>query len=143
MAAVIGFHRGETDAARHRLAAAEPHAKWIGNRPISELALARSLDYEQAGALPKALATLTAGFANSTEDLGEMEDLLPDAVRLATQTGDLTPRRSSRITPPRSPPSRKSRTGRPTRCTAAACWTAMRPGCWRPHSVMTTPADRC
>jgi hypothetical protein len=35
------------------------------------------------------LAALTAGFANSTEDLGEIEDLLPDAVRLATQAGDL------------------------------------------------------
>ena len=90
IAAVIGFHRGETDAARRHLAAAEPHAKRIGNRPISELALARSLDCEQAGALPEALAALTAGFANSTEDLGEIEDLLPDAVRLATQTGDLS-----------------------------------------------------
>jgi DNA-binding CsgD family transcriptional regulator len=88
IAAVIGFHRGETDTARHHLTAAEPHAKRLGNRPISQLALARSLDYEQAGALPEALAALTAGFANSTEDLGEIEDLLPDAVRLATQAGD-------------------------------------------------------
>ena len=90
IAAVIGFHRGQTDTARRRLAAAEPHAKRIGNRPISQLALARSLDCEQAGALPEALAALTAGFAHSTEDLGEIEDLLPDAVRLATQAGDLS-----------------------------------------------------
>ena len=89
MVAVIGFHRGETDAARRHLAAAVPHATRIGNRSISELALARSLDCEQAGALPEALAALTAGFANSTEDLGEIEDLLPDAVRLATLVGDL------------------------------------------------------
>jgi DNA-binding CsgD family transcriptional regulator/tetratricopeptide (TPR) repeat protein len=89
IAAVIGFHRDQTDAARRHLAAAEPHAKRIGNRPISQLALARSLDCEQAGALPEALAALTAGFAHSTEDLGEIEDLLPDAVRLATQAGDL------------------------------------------------------
>jgi DNA-binding CsgD family transcriptional regulator len=89
IAAVIGFHRGETATARRHLLAAEPHAKRIGNRPISQLALARSLDCEQAGALPEALAALTAGFANSTEDLGEIEDLLPDAVRLATQTGGL------------------------------------------------------
>jgi DNA-binding CsgD family transcriptional regulator/tetratricopeptide (TPR) repeat protein len=89
IAAVIGFHRGETDTARRHLIAAEPHAKRIGNRPISQLALARSLDCEQAGALPEALDALTAGFANSTEDLGEIEDLLPDAVRLATQTGGL------------------------------------------------------
>ena len=90
IAAVIGFHRGETDTARRHLAAAEPHAKRIENRPISQLALAHSLDCEQADALPEALAALTAGFANSTEDLGEIEDLLPDAVRLATQTGDLS-----------------------------------------------------
>jgi tetratricopeptide (TPR) repeat protein len=90
VAAVIGFHRGETDAARRHLAAAEPHAKRLGNRPVSQLALARSLDCEQADALPEALAALTAGFANSTETLGEIEDLLPDAVRLAIQTGDLS-----------------------------------------------------
>jgi DNA-binding CsgD family transcriptional regulator len=90
IAAVIGFHRGETDTARRHLAAAEPHAKRLGNRPISQLALARSLDCEQAGELPQALAALTAGFANSTEDLGEIEDLLPDAVRLAAQAGDLS-----------------------------------------------------
>ena len=90
IAAVIGFHRGETDTARRHLAAAVPHAERLVNRSISELALARSLDYEQADTLPEALAALTAGFAISAEDLGEIEDLLPDAVRLATQTGDLT-----------------------------------------------------
>jgi tetratricopeptide (TPR) repeat protein len=89
IAAVIGFHRGQTDTARCHLAAAVPHAERIGNRPIGPLALARSLDCEQAGTLPEALVALTAGFANSTEDLGEIEDLLPDAVRLATQVGDL------------------------------------------------------
>jgi DNA-binding CsgD family transcriptional regulator/tetratricopeptide (TPR) repeat protein len=90
IAAVIAFHRGQTDTAARHLTAAEPHAKRLGNRPISQLTLARSLDREQAGALPEALAALTAGFANSTEDLGEIEDLLPDAVRLATQAGDLS-----------------------------------------------------
>jgi DNA-binding CsgD family transcriptional regulator/tetratricopeptide (TPR) repeat protein len=89
IAAVIGFHRGETDTAQRHLAAAVPHAKRIGNRTIYPLAQARSLDCEYTGALPEALAALTAGFAYSTEDLGEFEELLPDAVRLATQTGDL------------------------------------------------------
>ena len=89
IAAVICFHRGEIAAARRHLAAAVPHAKRIGHRPIGSLALARSLDCEHADALPEALAALTAGFANSTEDLGEIEDLLADAVRLATATGDL------------------------------------------------------
>ncbi len=90
IAAVICFHRGEITAARDHLAAAVPHARRIGHRLIGPLALARSLDCEHAGALPEALAALTAGFASSTEDLEEVEDLFADAVRLATQTGDLS-----------------------------------------------------
>ena len=90
IAAVICFHRGEIDVARRHLAAAAPHAERIGYRLIGPLALARSLDCEQAGALPEALAALTAGFADGTEDLDEMEDLFANAVRLAAETGDLT-----------------------------------------------------
>ncbi len=89
IAAVICFHRGEITAASRHLAAAVPHARRIGNRVIGPLALARSLDCEQAGALPEALAALTAGFADNTEELDEIEDMLADAVRLATKTGDL------------------------------------------------------
>jgi DNA-binding CsgD family transcriptional regulator len=88
IAAVISFHRGEIAAARRYLDAAVPHATGIGNRLIGPLALARSLDCEQADSLPDALAVLTAGFADNTEELEEIEDLLADAVRLATQTGD-------------------------------------------------------
>jgi DNA-binding CsgD family transcriptional regulator len=47
------------------------------------------MDREHAGALPEALATLTAGFTDSTEELDEVENLLADAVRLATKIGDL------------------------------------------------------
>jgi DNA-binding CsgD family transcriptional regulator len=89
IASVICFHRGEIADARGHLVAAVPHAQRIGNRVIGPLALARSLDYEQAGALPEALAELTAGFADNTEELDEIEDLLADAVRLAMMTGDL------------------------------------------------------
>jgi DNA-binding CsgD family transcriptional regulator len=89
IAAVISFHRGEITEARRHLAATVPHAQRIGNRVIGPLALARSLDCEQAGALPEALAELTAGFADKTEELDEIEDLLADAVRLAMMTGDL------------------------------------------------------
>ncbi len=89
IAAVICFHRGEITAARRHLAAAVPHARRIGNRLIGPLALARSLDCEHASALPEALAVLTAGFADHTEELEESEDLFADAVRLATSTGDL------------------------------------------------------
>ncbi len=89
IAAVICFHRGEITAARRHLAAAAPNAERFGNRVIGPLALARSLDREHSGALPEALAALTAGFAGHTEELDEIEDLLADAVRLATKIGDL------------------------------------------------------
>jgi DNA-binding CsgD family transcriptional regulator/tetratricopeptide (TPR) repeat protein len=89
IAAMIGFHRGETGAARQYLAAAVPHAQRLGHRLIGPLALARSLDHEIDGARPEALAALTGATGGNTEELEEMEDLLPDAVRLATGTGDL------------------------------------------------------
>ena len=89
IAAVICFHRGEITTARGHLAAAVPYAQRIGNRVVSPLALARSLNAEQAGALPEALAALTAGFADNKEELEEIEDLFADAVRLATKIGDL------------------------------------------------------
>jgi DNA-binding CsgD family transcriptional regulator len=88
VAATIRFHRGETEAARSHLATAVAHAKGIGDRPIGLLALARSLDCEQADAPQEALAALTAAFDANAEDLGEVEDLLGDAVRLAIQAGD-------------------------------------------------------
>jgi DNA-binding CsgD family transcriptional regulator len=89
IAAVICFHRGDLAAARRHLAAAVPRAERIGNRVIGPLALARSLDLEQADLLPEALAVLTAGLAENTEELGEIEDLLADAVRLAMEIGDV------------------------------------------------------
>ncbi len=90
IAAVICFHRGETATARDHIAAAVPYAERIGTRVVGPLALARSLDFEQAGALPEALAALTAGFADNKEELDEIENLFADAVRLATKTGDLS-----------------------------------------------------
>ena len=89
IAAVICFHRGDITAARRHIAAAVPHAKQLGNRVVGSLALARSLDCEQSDALPQALAELTAGFADKTEELDEIEDLLADAARLATTIGDV------------------------------------------------------
>jgi DNA-binding CsgD family transcriptional regulator len=89
IAAVIGFHRGETGTAHRYLAAAVPHAERMRHRPIGPLALARSLDREHDGALPEALAVLTSALDGNTEESGETEDLFPDAVRLATEIGDL------------------------------------------------------
>jgi DNA-binding CsgD family transcriptional regulator len=88
IAALIGLHRNKPDAARRHLAATEPYAKRVGQRLIPHLLLARSLDREQAGALPEALAVLTAAFAHHPDDVGETQDLLGDAVRLAVKTGD-------------------------------------------------------
>jgi DNA-binding NarL/FixJ family response regulator len=86
--AVIRFHRGDLDAAREHLAAAIPHAERMGSRIIGPLALARSLDCEQRDALPEALAALHVG-PDGAENLDEVEDLLADAVRIATRIGDL------------------------------------------------------
>ena len=86
--AVVNFHRGDPDAARRSLAAAEPHADHLGHRFIAQLALARSLERELAGERHEALATLTAGIDGETEELGQIEDVLPDAVRLAVLTGN-------------------------------------------------------
>jgi DNA-binding CsgD family transcriptional regulator/tetratricopeptide (TPR) repeat protein len=94
IAAVIGFHRDDIAAARRHLAAAVPYAERIGNRFIGPLALARSLNYEQDGALPDALAALTTGFDDNAQELAETEDLLADAVRLSVQIGDLGTARS-------------------------------------------------
>jgi DNA-binding CsgD family transcriptional regulator/tetratricopeptide (TPR) repeat protein len=88
MAAVIGFHRGEVDEARRHLAAAAPYAERLGHRLIPPLTLARSLDRERDGALPSALAELTGAFEGNAEEI-ELENLFPDAVRLAVRTGGL------------------------------------------------------
>jgi DNA-binding CsgD family transcriptional regulator/transcriptional regulator with XRE-family HTH domain len=88
ISAVISFHRNESAAARTHLAATEPLAVRIGQRTIPPLILARSLDREQAGDVPGALAVLTAAFDGTLNGLGEIEDLLGDAVRLAVTAGD-------------------------------------------------------
>ncbi len=89
VAAVIRFHRGDIADAHRTLAAAIPHADRLGSLVIAPLALARSLDCEGAGALPEALAVLTVGVADNAEEIEEIEELLPDAVRLALEVGDL------------------------------------------------------
>jgi DNA-binding CsgD family transcriptional regulator len=88
MAAVISFHRGEIATARGYLEAAVPYADQLGHRLIPQLALAHSLDHEHTGALPEALTALTGAFDDISEEI-ELENLLPDVVRLAARTGDL------------------------------------------------------
>ena len=86
--ATIKFHRNGPALARHHLVEAEPHACRVGQQSIPPLILARSLDREQAGDLSGALAVLTAAFNGNPDDLGAIEDLLMDAVRLTLKTGD-------------------------------------------------------
>ena len=86
--AVISFHRNEAATAREYLSSTEPHAGRVGQRSIPPLIIAQSLDREQAGDLPEALAVLVAALDGSPDDLGETEDLLMDAIRLAIKTGD-------------------------------------------------------
>ena len=93
IAAVISFHRGETEAARRYLAAADSHAGRIGQWFIGPLGLARSLDREHDGASADALAALTDAIEGNTEE-PEIEDLLADAARLAVANGDLSTARS-------------------------------------------------
>jgi DNA-binding CsgD family transcriptional regulator/tetratricopeptide (TPR) repeat protein len=88
IAAQIAFHRNDPQAARNHLSAAMALTERFGDRPIPPLMLARSLDREQAGSHCEALAVLTAAFDGNPDDLGEIEDLLADTVRLAVKTGD-------------------------------------------------------
>jgi tetratricopeptide (TPR) repeat protein len=89
IAALINFHRGNVTAAREFLSAADPYATRIGGLLLPTLTLARSLDHEQAGALPAALSTLTCWLDGSEEELAYVQEILPDAVRLAVRIGDL------------------------------------------------------
>jgi DNA-binding CsgD family transcriptional regulator len=87
IAAVIAFHRGDPATARQHLSLAEPSAERIGNRVVASLTLARSLDHEMADDPQEALSVLTATVTSHAEELDEMEDLLPEAARLAANTG--------------------------------------------------------
>jgi DNA-binding CsgD family transcriptional regulator len=84
IAALIAFHRGDAAAAREHLSVMEESSELIGNRVVASLVLARSLDHEISGDLDKALAVCVEVQA---EELDEMEDLLPEAARLAALTG--------------------------------------------------------
>jgi len=89
IAAIIGFHRGEGVAARRHLDAVAASAEQIGSRVVGAYALARSLAAERAGNSAHALAVLLGSLAENVEEVEEIEDLLPDAVRLAVEVGDM------------------------------------------------------
>jgi len=85
VAAIICFHRNQAATARRHLAAAAPHARRIEHRVhVAQYTLARSLDLEQTGAPADALGVL----ADALDKDSDIDDLLTDVVRLATNTGD-------------------------------------------------------
>ncbi|RSM77009.1 LuxR family transcriptional regulator [Kibdelosporangium aridum] len=86
VAAIISFHRDDPVTARQHLAVAAPYAGQVGLRIVANLNMARSLDAEYAGDSLTALKELVEGL----EDKADVEDMLPDAVRLAVEVGDLT-----------------------------------------------------
>lgn len=87
LAATIRLHRGDTAARRH-LVRAERYAAQLGHRMHGSVALARSLDREQADEPEQALAVLMAGLTGSAQEIEEAAELLPDAIRLAMAVGD-------------------------------------------------------
>ncbi|HEY1823912.1 MAG TPA: AAA family ATPase [Trebonia sp.] len=88
IAADISFHRNDPDVARRYLAEAERHAERIGHLPISQFLRAESLEREHAGALDEALGIFTTAFDMNADDLGGIEELLSEAIRLAVKVGD-------------------------------------------------------
>ncbi|MGH3879244.1 MAG: ATP-binding protein [Actinophytocola sp.] len=89
IAAVIELHRSRLTSARRHLGLVASDSEQIGRRVIGSLALARSLERELDGSREEALAVLTDCLTDEAEELDEVEDLLPDAVRLAVEIGDL------------------------------------------------------
>lgn len=88
VSAVIAFRRGDRKTAREHLAVAADSAELIGSRVVASLTLARGLDHEVDGRSGAALAVLTAAVGGEAEELDEMEELLPEAARLAAAVGD-------------------------------------------------------
>jgi DNA-binding CsgD family transcriptional regulator len=87
VAATILLHRGDA-ASVHHLVEVDRYAARIGDRTIGAVALARSLEREQADRPAEALAALLAGLSETAEETEETADLLADAVRLAAAVGE-------------------------------------------------------
>lgn len=88
VAATIYLHRNDPTARRHLADVQEFAARLEDIRVIGSLALARSLEREQAAEPSEALAVLMSGLADNVEETEEMADLLADATRLAVAVGD-------------------------------------------------------
>ncbi|HXT91772.1 MAG TPA: LuxR C-terminal-related transcriptional regulator, partial [Trebonia sp.] len=58
------------------------------HQPVPQFLRAKSLEREQAGALDEALAVLSSAFDMNADDLGAIEELFGEAMRLAVKIGD-------------------------------------------------------
>ena len=143
IAAEIGFHRNEPEAARRHLAAAEPHAQRIGHR-LDPTACARQVTRPGAGrgARAKRWRSSPHAFDGNPDDLGEIEDLFATPSGSRSRSGTRPPRR-------RSPPGRhaRRRIGDPApageRALLPAAWSTGTPSsCSPPRSGTPTPGGR-
>jgi DNA-binding CsgD family transcriptional regulator len=87
VAATIRLHRAEEGAGQN-LAEAEQYAASLGDRVIGSLALAKSLEREQADEPAEALAVLMDCLTETAEEMEQTTELFADAVRLAVAVGD-------------------------------------------------------
>lgn len=87
MSAVIRLHRGQLAEATRHLEAATAVRELAGHRVIASYAGAVALLAEHEGRAGAALTLLT-GNIEEHKELDEVEELLPDAIRLAHDTGD-------------------------------------------------------
>jgi tetratricopeptide (TPR) repeat protein len=88
IAALIALYRDDTEAAQGHLSAAAPYAGRVTGRLIPSLVLARSLTLEREGQLALALAELLTWLTADAQAVGDAEDLLADATRLAMRLGE-------------------------------------------------------
>ena len=142
IAAAICFHRGEITAARGISPPRSRTPSGSGTGSSASWPSPAAWTASTPTRRPRRWPMLTSGSADNTEELDEMEDVLADAVRLAATTGDLGTAQALARHAATLAPARRSRTGRPTRCTAAGCWSTMPPGCSPPRSATARPAGR-
>ena len=112
-------------------------------RLIPPLTIARSLDHEHVGVLAEALAELTQWFDGGTEELGQAEELIADAVRLAMKTGELTTARDLAKQAAEFAENSRSPIGRPTRFTAPDLLSTMHASCLPPLTGTMTLPGHC
>jgi DNA-binding CsgD family transcriptional regulator len=90
VAAAISLYRGDTYDAATYLKTAEQTAELLeGQRVVRVHTLASAAEAEAAGEPERALEILLAGLTHGGEDLEEIVGLLPDAVRVAVQLGQV------------------------------------------------------